>query len=221
MEFSMKQKAVAGYEWNFIQPCLLRLPGQHLGVMQMTHMRGRLGINPVELSAAEIEGRERVAAAMADLKKYLQGFEHSQLEQTAAMIGVRETRRIKGLYELNAGDLRRGARFDDGFCICTFGVDIHQPDKNSQENEKPFGMKPYHIPYRSLVPVKVKNLLVAGRCISGDFVAHASYRVTGDCAAMGQAAGTAAGLCLDTKSAPHELDGAVVVKKMAADGAKR
>jgi hypothetical protein len=221
MDISIKQKGVKDYEWNFIQPCILRLPGQHIGVMQMTHMRGKSGLDPNELTEAEIEGRERVATAMADLKKYLQGFEHSQLEQTAAMIGVRETRRIKGLYELTQEDLGKGARFDDGFCICHFGVDIHQPDKNSQENDRVFHMKPYHIPYRSLVPLKVKNLLVAGRCISGDFIAHASYRVTGDCAAMGQAAGTAAGLCLEDKKAPHELDGKLVVKKMVADGAKR
>ena len=221
MEFSMKQKGVTGYEWNFIQPCLLRLPGQHLGVMMMTHMRKKLGINAVELSAAEIEGRERVAKAMTDLKKYLEGFEHSHLLQTGSMIGVRETRRIKGFYELTFKDMEQGARFDDGFCIVTFGVDIHQPDKNSQEGVIPFKMKPYHIPYRCLVPVKIKNLLTAGRCISGDFYAHSSYRVTGDCAAMGQAAGTAAGLCLDEKKAPHELDGKRVVDKMVAAGAKR
>ena len=100
-----------------------------------------------------------------------------------------------------------------------FNVDIHQPDGNSQEGWQ-YKIKPYQIPYRCLVPKKIDNLLVAGRCISGSFEAHASYRVTGDCVAMGQAAGTAAALAVGIGIKPRELDGRLVVEKMVTDGAK-
>ncbi len=208
------------YEFNFERPCLLRLPGQHVGVMQMTHIRNKSALDPRELSAAEIEGRELVAEAMRFLTTHLQQFEHAQLEQTASMIGVRETRRVHGMYELTLEDMVAGRRFEDGFCICTFGVDIHQPDGKSQEDNVRHAIKPYHIPYRSLVPQKIKNVLLAGRCISGSFEAHASYRVTGDCAAMGQAAGTAAAMSIEKGISPDALDGCLVARQMAKDGAK-
>lgn len=217
---AVKREGLNDYQFNFTRPCLLRLPGQHVGVMQMVHVRGRSGIDPVDLTKAEIEGRELVHEAMSFFKKYLPEFQHAQLEQTASMIGIRETRRIMGLYEITIDDMLAGRRFEDGFCICAFGVDIHQPDGHGQEDGKSYPIKPYHIPYRSLVPQKVKNLLVAGRCISGSFEAHASYRVTGDCVAMGQAAGTAAALCLERSTSPEALDGKLVVKKMVADGAR-
>jgi len=217
---AVNREGLKDYEFNFTRPCLLRLPGAHVGVMQMVHVRGRSGIDPVDLTMAEIEGRELVHEAMSFFKKYLPQFQHAQLEQTASVIGVRETRRIMGLYEITLDDMFAGRRFEDGFCTCCFGVDIHQPDGRGQEDGRAYMIKPYQIPYRSLVPQKVKNLLVAGRCISGSFEAHASYRVTGDCVAMGQAAGTAAVLCLERSISPDALDGKLVVKKMVADGAR-
>lgn len=220
MQRAVKHAGLTGYQFNFERPCLLRLPGQHSGVMQMTHVRSRCGLDPLDLSQAEIEGRERVNDAMTFFRQYMPQFQHAQLEQTGAMIGIRETRRITGQYELTLDDLLAGRRFEDGICVCTFGIDIHQPDGNSQEEtHTKYQMKPYHIPYRCLVPQKVKNLLVAGRCISGSYEAHASYRVTGDCVAMGQAAGTAAVLALRGSILPDQLDGRLVAARMAADGA--
>jgi hypothetical protein len=218
---AVERAGLTDYTFNFIRPCLLRLPGAHRGVMQMTHMRGRSALDPIDLTQAEIEGRERVFDAMTFFKTYMPQFQHAQLEQTGSMIGVRETRRITGQYELTLDDMLAGKRFDDGICICSFGVDIHQPDGNSQEGRANYQISPYHIPYRCLVPKQTKNLLVAGRCISGSFEAHASYRVTGDCVAMGQAAGTAAVLSLNKSVTPDVLDGRLVVEKMVADGALR
>ena len=207
------------YDFNFDQPCLLKLPGLHTGVMQMTHMRGYNGTDPLDLSKAEMEGRERVWEAIHFLKTYCDAFKNVQLDQTAAMIGVRETRRIRGEYEISFADMQAGRRFPDGFATCAFGVDIHQPTGKSQENDIP-PIRPYQLPYRSLVPLQVENLLVAGRCISGCFEAHASYRVTGDCVAMGQAAGTAAAMALQKKVSPREMDGAEVARAMERDGAR-
>ena len=208
------------YDFNFERPCLLNLPGNHTGVMQMTHMRGYNPLDAVSLSKAEMEGRERVYEAMRFFKAYLPQFEHAQLEQTAQMIGIRESRHITGEYQLTLEDMVEGRRFDDGFATCCFNVDIHQPDGKSQEEAKRYKIKPYQLPYRSLVPLKAENILVAGRAISGSYEAHASYRVTGDCVAMGQAAGIACALSVNNGCAFRTLDGSHVAKLMEQDGAR-
>ncbi len=220
--FFMKQAArMAGlenYEFNFERPYILRLPTAHQGIAQMTHVRGKSGLDAWELSAAEAEGRELVAEAMHFFTSYMPQFRDAFLEQTASHIGVRETRRIMGEYMLTVEDMLAGARFEDGITTCTFNVDIHQPDgKNQQGHELP--TKPYQIPYRCLVPQIVDGLLVAGRCISGCYEAHASYRVTGDCVPMGQAAGTAASLALDAGVTPRALNGRLVAEAMVTQGA--
>lgn len=218
---AVEREGLKDYEFNFDRPCMLRLPGAHTGVCQMTHVRGKSGVDPWELSRAEIMGRELVHEAVEFFTRYLPQFQHAQLDQTAAMIGVRESRRIQGQYEITLEDMLSGRHFEDGFCICNFNVDIHQPDGKGQEESLRYPIKPYHIPYRSLVPVKAKDLLVAGRCISGSYEAHASYRVTGDCVAMGQAAGIAAAMCADKGISPDALDGRLVVETMVRQGAKR
>ncbi len=207
------------YEFNFERPYILRLPTPHQGMAEMTHVRGKDGLNIRDLSAAEMEGRELVDEAMRFFTSYMPQFKDAFLEQTAPHIGVRETRRIMGEYMLTIEDMLAGARFEDGICTCAFKVDIHQPDGKSQEGMS-IPTKPYQIPYRCLVPLGVEGLLVAGRCISGTYEAHASYRVTGDCVPMGQAAGTAAALALDAGIPPRALDGRAVAAAMAAQGAR-
>lgn len=219
MKAAVKREGIE-YDFNFERPCLLNLPGNHTGVMQMTHMRGYDPLNAVSLSKAEMEGRERVYEAMRFFKTYLPQFEHAQLEQTAQMIGIRESRHITGEYQLTLEDMLEGRRFDDGFATCCFNVDIHQPDGKSQEEAGRYKIKPYQLPYRSLVPLKAENILVAGRAISGSFEAHASYRVTGDCVAMGQAAGIACALSIANECAFRKLDGSHVAKLMEKDGAR-
>lgn len=219
MEQAVRKYGLKDYVFNFVRPYILRLPAPHSGVAEMTHIRNRSGVDAKDLTLAEIEGRELVNEAMTFFKRYLPQFRDAHLEATGPNIGVRETRRIMGEYELTLEDMMKGATFEDGFCTCAFNVDIHQPDGNSQEGWQ-YKIKPYQIPYRCLVPKKIDNLLVAGRCISGSFEAHASYRVTGDCVAMGQAAGTAAALAVGIGIKPRELDGRLVVEKMVTDGAK-
>ncbi|MEG0766379.1 MAG: FAD-dependent oxidoreductase [Clostridia bacterium] len=223
--FDLMQRAAAragkpDYDFNFEKPWLLRLPGLHTGVLQMTHMRNYNPLSPEDLSRAEMEGRERVQDAMAFFHQYMPQFANAQLDQTAAMIGVRESRRIRGEYTLTLEDVRTGRTFEDGFATCCFGVDIHQPDGKGQEkNDGCYRSRPYQLPYRALVPLAVEQLLVAGRCISGSFEAHASYRVTGDCVAMGQTAGIAAALSIRQGCTPRMLSGQTVVQSMIAAGA--
>ncbi|MGB1817008.1 MAG: FAD-dependent oxidoreductase, partial [Rubripirellula sp.] len=128
---------------------------------------------------------------------------------TAEQIGVREGRRIRGRYTLTASDLARGLSHKQAVCKATFPIDVHAlNDSGNKEINRDFktsGMKPYDIPYPALVAADVDGLLMAGRCISGDFIAHSSYRVTGNAVPMGEAAGLAATLSIKQQVMPHEL----------------
>jgi hypothetical protein len=88
-----------------------------------------------------------------------------------------------------------------------FGIDVHatKRDSNKAIEAKPFRAKPYDIPMRALIARDVTGLMMAGRCISGDFFAHSSYRVTGDAVTMGEAAGVASAIAVQKKTPPHEL----------------
>ena len=107
-------------------------------------------------------------------------------------------------YVISDDDVKSGRKQPDAVCRVQFGVDIHEPEKPEQNCWQHPG---FDIPYRSLVPLKVENLLTAGRCISGSFAAHAAYRVTGDCLAMGEAAGRAAARAVRRKCSVRSLIG--------------
>jgi hypothetical protein len=132
--------------------------------------------------------------------------ENLRLSQTAPSIGVRESRHLEGRYTLEADDVISGRRFDDAVASCAFGCDIHEvyPDDTHTRRIR---AKPFEIPYRCLLPKSIRGLLFAGRCISGAHEAHASYRVTGTCMAMGQAAGLAAAMAAGRRVTPDEIDG--------------
>jgi succinate dehydrogenase/fumarate reductase flavoprotein subunit len=135
-------------------------------------------------------------------------WKHLRLVATGTQIGIREGRRIHGRYMLTKEDLIKGATFKDGVCQATFVVDIHSldPKKHRAYGTDGVTAKPYEIPLRSLIAKDVDGLMMAGRCISGDFYAHASYRVTGNAVAMGQAAGNVAALAAQTNRLPHQVD---------------
>ena len=88
-----------------------------------------------------------------------------------------------------------------------FPIDVHStsPDKTKEIETKPFKSQPYDIPLRSLIAADIDGLMVAGRCISGDFIAHSSYRVTGNAVAMGEAAGVTSAIAAREKVLPHEV----------------
>ena len=122
-------------------------------------------------------------------------------------IGVREGRRIHGAYTVTADDLLSGRRHPDAVCTVNFPVDVHA---TSQAHGAGYGnegvrSRPYDIPLRALIARDVDNLLMAGRCISGDFLAHASYRVTGNAVPLGEAAGRLAARAALAGRSPAEL----------------
>src|SRR5690606_28349462 len=126
---------------------------------------------------------------------------------TGAQLGIREARRVRGLYTITSDDLIRGARFDDAVCRVTFSVDVHSLEKRDGGGYSNYEIKakPYDIPLRSLIARDVNGLMMAGRCISGDFFAHASYRVTGNAVAMGETAGAVAAQAALQNKLPQEI----------------
>lgn len=177
----------------------------------------RVGANPTDaadLSRAEMQGRADAHAMFRAWKKEVPGFENSYFLEAYPWIGVRESRRILGQYILNEEDLLTGKSFDDAIATGCWYLDIH-PNKTtvgSANDFKPEKVQPapYDIPYRSLLPRKVENLLVAGRCHSATRGAHASTRVTVTAMAMGEAAGVAAALANSQGKTPQLLIGAEV-----------
>ena len=128
---------------------------------------------------------------------------------TPEQIGIRDGRRIRGRYIMTSEDLVQGSVQPDAVVRATFPVDIHaltaEDNKKSSYSNADVKMKPYDIPLRALIARDVDGLMMAGRCISGDFIAHASYRVTGNAVAMGEAAGATAAVAAKNKTAPHDV----------------
>jgi hypothetical protein len=161
--------------------------------------------NAQDLTEAEIGGRRDAMTFYRYLKEKLPELDSCQLVQTGTQIGLRETRRIVGDYVLNRDDIWENRSFPDAIAKGCHPIDIHPPSDKEDQTLTPVG-KAYSIPYRSLLPKKADNLLVAGRCISATHEAQATIRVMGTCMAMGEAAGTAAGLAVKSSIAPREVD---------------
>jgi len=153
-------------------------------------------LDPFDLTKAEQEGRRRVENFVAWLRARVPGCERAWLVKTAAHVGIRESRRIRGDYIVTGADFERAATFDDAIACCGYPVDIHgqQQGKTTMHGLPPGGY--YHIPYRALTPAGFTNLLMASRSISCDSVAHSSLRVMPPVTNIGEAAGFAAALSL-------------------------
>jgi hypothetical protein len=138
---------------------------------------------------------------------------------TGPNIGIRESRRIKGIYQLNQKDILENVMFEDAVAMCGYPIDIHSPD--GAETNHAF-LKPgswYSLPYRSLISKGIKNLIVAGRCLSATHEALAAVRITPLCMAMGQAAGSAAALSAKTNSSVQDIDLTALRDMLVQDGA--
>jgi hypothetical protein len=185
-----------------------------------TRILGRRGTSVHDLTAAEIEAREQVHALMAFFRSDLPGFADCRLLDTAAQIGVRETRRIVGEYTLTLGDLQNGRRFPDVVALCGYPVDIHDPKgAGGGVAESPPTANVYEIPYRVMVPAAVDGLLVAGRAVSSTHEALGAIRVMPPCFAMGEAAGIAAALCVRDGTAPRNVSVAELQDLLRSRGA--
>lgn len=163
------------------------------------------GLRPDDLTYAHVECHREILHYVNFYRKYVPGCENAYVLATGASIGVRESRRILGEYVLTGADILTGRRFPDDVTRGFYPIDIHSADSTGDGAGARL-RRSYGIPYRCLVPRKIDNLLVAGRCVSADHIAHGSLRVMGTTTALGEAAGTAAALCIRGSVTPRKLD---------------
>lgn len=180
----------AGVQSSYSYPSLFRL-SDGLYLLMANHEYGVRCDDADALSAATVSARAEVFAIVNRLRGLGEPWSEVRLVATSAQIGVREGRRIHGLATVTKEDVAEGKSQPDAACRATFCVDIHSTDPKKGKGLGNGGVKslPYDIPLRALIARDVEGLLMAGRCISGDFWAHGSYRVTGNAVAMGEAAG--------------------------------
>jgi len=180
----------SGVEPSYHAPTLFHLRDNLLALM-MNHEYGVSPINERDVTRATLHGRAEIHQAVNSLRARGGPWKDLLLVATPEQIGTREGRRIHGRYTVTADDMRIGARHKDGVCLVNYWIDVHSTDskKGKGFEEEPFKTQPYEIPLRALCARDLDNLMMAGRCISGDFLSHSSYRVTGVAVALGQAAG--------------------------------
>lgn len=190
----------------------------HSGIYSImtNHEYGVSAFDNEAITEATIRARREIHEIVSGLRKLGGPWKDIAVVATAEQIGVREGRRIRGRYEVTADDLAIGLRHKEAVCRVTFPIDVHAlsttGNKEIDRNFKSGGLKPYDIPYPALVAADVDGLLMAGRCISGDFIAHSSYRVTGNAVALGEAAGLAAARSVAAGVLPHELTWTQIAK---------
>ncbi len=183
---------------------------------RITHVNGA---RVEDLTRSQILGRQRILHIIEFCRRYLRGFEEAYLAWVAPMVGIRETRRIVGEYVLTADDVLGARKFGDRIAKNCYPIDLHNPGGEGTVLRKLPPGEHHDIPYRCLVPLKVENLLVAGRCISATFEAQGSIRIQANCRAFGEAAGTAAALCAARGITPRELPAEELLDVLRANGA--
>jgi hypothetical protein len=191
-----------------------------VNVTQLANERGQAmdGTDARELSEAEVLGRRQVASVAKFLKE-VPGFEHSYLGEIAPQVGIRETRRVRGLYMLTESDVVSCADFDDTIGVNGWPLELHVQG-DVQWRWPAEGSRGYNqLPYRMTVTPALDNLWVAGRCASMTHEAQSAARVTGACFVMGQAAGTAADLALRTGAAAANVAIDSLQSRLEAEGA--
>ncbi len=178
-----------------------------LFILMSNHEYARSATNADDLTKATLQGRTEVHAQVQALRHLGGAWKDICIVATSGQVGVREGRRIHGRYAITAQDLASGARHPDAVSRCHFGVDIHatNPKESKGLGNEGVHAKPYDIPLRALIVRDVDGLMMAGRCISGDFVSHSSYRVTADAVPMGEAAGKVSAVAAKSNRLPHEV----------------
>jgi len=177
------------------------------------------GTKADDLTYAEIEGRRQMVELIKFLKEKVSGFENAYLMMSAVQVGVRETRRIIGEYVLTGEDIVKARKFSDVIARGSYPIDIHSPTGEGTIIKRLPPGESYDIPYRCIVPKKVENLLIAGRCISCTHEAQAAIRVIPIVVAIGQAAGTAAALAAKLHVSPRKMDVSLLQETLKKQGA--
>ena len=175
-------------------------------VCNATHVNVADFSNGNEIAKISSDARMQILSSLNFLVKEIPGFENSYLIDSGSFIGLRETRRATGEYVLTKNDVLNNARFDDVIARCGHPIEVHDPDKGVYYIHLNGGDDSwYEIPYRAIVVKGITNLFAIGRCISSEFEAQASVRVTGTAMSMGQAAAFASMLMIKNNIQAKEV----------------
>lgn len=175
--------------------------------------------DPFDRSEAEILAREQIVEIFHFLRDNFENFKNADLLMSASQIGVRESRMIEARYQLTVQDLIDCVHFPDSIAAGNYDIDIHSPDGTGTSHRRfPQGVY-YTIPYRSLIPKTVDNMLVAGRCIGATHEAQASIRIMPICSCTGEAAGIAAAVAKDSNICVADADAEEIRTRLLKAGA--
>jgi hypothetical protein len=173
-----------------------------------------------ELSEGEIQGRRQAWSVFEFIKQSVPGFERAYIVELGPQLGVRETRRVLGAYQLSEADVLGCADFDDSIGVNGWPIEAHVAgDVVIKFPPIPESRGYCQLPYRMIVPQAVENLFVAGRCASMTHDGQSAARVSGGCFVMGEAAGTAANMCLAEGTKPREVDAIRLAETLRDNGA--
>ena len=184
-----------------------------LTYLNMVHMTLD-GTDPDDLTHGEIEGRRQAMQAIAALRRFQPGCEQAKLRNFGMTLGIRDTRKIDAAYNMTANDVREQGRFEDSIGIFPEFIDGYGL------LIIPTTGRYFQVPYRSMLPKGVKNLIVTGRTIGGDKISHAAVRNMMCCAVAGQGAGTAAAVAVKTGRDFGGVDVSSVQAELRRQGAR-
>jgi len=209
-------------EAGLIPPGLVTMAGTYgtvhdngdLTYLNLIHLGGLDGTSADDLTRGEIEGRRQAMHAIEALRHFMPGCEHASLRNFGMTLGLRDTRKIDAVYNLTAADVREQARFEDSIGIFPEFIDGYGL------LILPTTGRYFHVPYRSLVPKGVANLLVAGRSIGGDKTSHAAVRSMMCCTVSGQGAGVGAAVSLREGVPAADVSIAKVRAELARQGVR-
>ena len=183
------------------------------------HVRGVDGTNPVDVANAAQEGRRRCHQLAQFLRSDVPGFDKAHMALLSPTVGVRETRKLEARYKVTGEDLARATKFPDGIVCCDNPIDDVMRGSDSMTHEAIVKEGNYYtIPFRSLVPENISNLMFAGRIVSADPIAFASVRGMPQCMTMGQATGTAAVLAISNNTLINDISITALISELTRQG---
>ena len=208
-------------EWPFPYEIFISVQLDAPGTMMIntTRLVDIDGTSGASVSEGMVRGRQEIEQLTALMRNHFPGFERVRLKAVAPSLGVRETRRIRGGYVLRVEDLNSGQDFEDTIGFSSYGWDLPDP-KRPSDNPNHGDKRPVTpIPFRIMVPGKIANLICPGRAVSVERPVLGPLRVMAPCMAMGEAAGEAAGQALDTGVSFSEVDTQRLRRELEGHGA--
>ena len=189
------------------------------GVVQVfgTRVFNTNPLDPEQAAEGEYEQRRQIRETMRFLKREIPAFRDCQLISTGVTMGVIGTRRIRGEYFITYEDMFAGRKFEDAIAAGTYRLEYWEPDGSSYRFHHLAGTY-YTIPFRALLPLGLANVIAAGACISGQLLAMGTWAIQPVCFKTGQAAGTAAALCLKQEADPREIPVPELQDQLRQDG---